>query len=524
MKLSGLLKVPSSHPRESPAWLTLLVVCASVALVPLSVTGPSVALPDIAHEMHPSVQSLQWVINAYNLTFASFMLAFGALADRIGRRRVFRMGIGLFGAGALGCTLANEVVFLDIARAVAGIGAAATLTAGSTLLAARFEGRDRVRAFGFFGTALGAGLAFGPLLSGVLLSALGWRWVFAVPAVLGLLIALVSRTQQESRNPDARPIDRAGTVTFTLSLFLLVLALVEAPAVGWLSPLVIGCLIGFVVLLGGFVLVEHRQRAPMFDLDLLRYRRFVGVNATAIALAFTLLPLLVLLPTYFSAVEGFSAIHAGSVLLFFTAPTLLVPLLTAPLTRSISLRAQLTTAMVVILGGALWLMVLEPHVGLGTLAGPLIVTGIGYGLTLGVVDDAAVSSVELSRAGMASGMFNAVRLTADTAAAAIAGSLLISVTSAQLAGHVANPHSVADALDSGVHTTMPLAASALTTAVHVVFFLAAGAALINIPIALRTLKPSPEHRLLATSEDGTEDRSDEAVAAHEGGAREGGGR
>jgi hypothetical protein len=139
----------------------------------------------------------------------------------------------------------------------------------------------------------------------------GWRGVLAIPAAFGLLVAVAARALRESRNPVARPVDMAGTVTFTGGLFLLILALVEAPALGWDSGLVIGCLAGCVVLLAGFVLVEHLQRAPMFDLELLRYPRFVGVCAAA-TLAFTLLPVVVFLPTYFSAVKGLSAVHAGS--------------------------------------------------------------------------------------------------------------------------------------------------------------------------------------------------------------------
>ncbi|MFI5756279.1 MFS transporter [Streptomyces sp. NPDC051569] len=474
--------------------MTLLLISLSVTLVPLSLTGPAVAIPDISGDLHPGVQSLQWVINGYNVMFASLMLAFGALADRVGRRRVFRAGVGLFGLAALVCALAPSIVFLDIARAAAGIGAAATLTSGSTLLAARFEGAERARAFGLFGTALGAGLAFGPLLSGAMLSVMGWRGVFAIPAVLGLIVALASRSLQESKNPEARPLDRPGTLTFTGGLFLLIFALVEAPALGWGSGLVIGSLIGCVLLLVGFVVVEHRQSAPMFDLSLLRYPGFVGVNVAVIVLAFSLLPLLVLLPTYFSAVEGFSAVRGGAVLLLFTGPAVIVSMLAARLALVISLRAQLSSAMVIMAAGMAWLTVIEPHVGLGTLASPLIVIGIGYGLTLAVLDGAAVSTVELARAGMASGMFNAMRLTADTAAAAVGGSLMISMTAAGLTGRVADPRAVADALNAGLHTTSLEAATVFSDAFHVILWIGAVTAVLTVPVLLFTLRPekSPE--------------------------------
>ncbi|HEY0695123.1 MAG TPA: MFS transporter [Kribbella sp.] len=474
---------------RTPAWVVLVLVGVSVTLIPMALTGPAVAL-SIGRDLHADVRALQWVVNGYNLTFAASMLATGALADRVGRRRVYRLGTGLFGLGALVCTLASSIMVIHIARAAAGIGAAAAMTSGSALLAARFEGAARVRAFALFGTALGAGLAFGPLVSGALLAGVGWRGFFAIPAAFGLLVAVAARALGESRNPVARPVDMAGTVTFTGGLFLLILALVEAPSLGWDSGLVIGCLAGCVVLLAGFVLVEHLQRAPMFDLELLlRYPRFVGICAAAATLAFTLLPVVVFLPTYFSAVEGFSAVHAGAILLLFTGPTLIVPVLAGPLTALVPLRAQLVVAMLIVAGGdASLTIVLAPHSGLGSLAGPLLVTGTGFGLTLAVLDGAAVSSVELGRAGMASGMFNALRLTADTAAVAVAGSLLITITTGILTGRVPDPGAVADAVNTGVFTDSAFVTGAFTTAFHVVIWIAAGLALTMVPILMATLR------------------------------------
>jgi MFS family permease len=485
---------------RTPAWVVLLLVGVSVMLIPMALTGPAVALPSIGRDLRAGVGALQWVMNGYNLTFAAFMLATGALADRIGRRRVYRLGTGLFGLSALVCTLASSITVIHIARTAGGIGAAAAMTSGSALLAARFEGAARARAFAVFGTALGAGLAFGPFVSGALVAGMGWRGVFAIPAALGLLVAVAARALGESRNPVARPVDLAGTVTFTGGLFLLILAFVEAPARGWDSWLVICCLAGCLVLLAGFVLVEHLQRAPMFDLELLRYPRFVGVCAAATTLAFTLLPVVVFLPTYFSAVEGFSAVHAGAILLLFTGPTLIVPVLVGPLTELVPLRAQLVVAMLIVAGGDAWLTLgLAPHSGLDSLAGPLLVTGTGFGLTLAVLDGAAVSSVELGRAGMASGMFNALRLTADTAAIAVAGSLLITITTGILTGRVPDARTVADAVNTGVFTESALAIGAFTTAFHVVLWIAGGLALLMVPVLIATLSPR-EHEVL----DGTE--------------------
>jgi MFS family permease len=471
-----------------PAWVTLALVCVSVTLFPISLTGGAIAAPDIAHALHPSLSSVAWVVNAYNLTFAAFMLAAGALGDLVGRRRVFRLGTALFGLGLLVATLSSSIVLIDLARAAAGIGAAAGLTNGAALLAARFEDGERVRAFGLFGTGLGAGLALGPLVGGALVDAFGWRGVFAVPAAIGLAVAAGSFLLEDSRNPDARSVDWAGTVTFTGGLFLLVLGLVEAPSHGWGSTLVVLCLTGFVALMTTFVVAEHRQEAPMFDLELLRYRRFVGVLFTAVAVAVALLPVLLFLPTYLSAVDDFSAVHAGAILLLFTVPTLAVPMMAGPLAKVMHLRTQLATALAIIAAGSIWLTVIEPHVALGTLAGPLIVMGIGIGLTLAVLDGAALSSVDLSRVGMASGMFNTVRLTADTASAAVAGSLLLSLTASKLAGQVPDPHGAADAVNTGLYTTSAAIGGAYSDSLHVMLWVAAAFAIVTIPILLATIR------------------------------------
>ncbi|MET8646916.1 MFS transporter [Streptomyces sp. NPDC004675] len=492
--------------KQRPAWLTLLIVSLAVFNVPEALTGAGVALPGVAAQMHPSSQALQWVVVGFNVTFASLMLAFGTLADRVGRRRIFLIGISVFGVAAAVCTFAGSILVLDIARAVGGIGASATLTAGSALIASRFHGTDRVRAFGIFGTAIGAGLAFGPLISGAVDSAMGWRGVFAIPAALGLLVAVVARPLlNESSNPAAHRLDWPGTITFTAGLFLFIFALVQAPAFGWISPLVLGSLAASVALMLVFHAVEKRHPTPMFDLSLLRHARFMGVSLAAMALAFSLLPLLVLLPTYFSAVQGYSALHAGTVLLLFTAPMVLMPMFASLINRVLSTRAQLITAMLLVAGGMAWLTVIGPGIGIGALAGPLLVTGVGYGATLAILDGAAISSVELPKAGMATGMYNAFRLTGDTAASAIGGSLLVTITAAQLAGKVAHPDTVTEQLNGGIHTTLPAATAAFSSALHVVLWLGAALALITVPVLLRTMRPRTSPALVVA-------RSENALA------------
>ncbi|MFF2953357.1 MFS transporter [Kitasatospora sp. NPDC057965] len=414
--------------------LTLLAICLTVVLFPLAITGASVALPSIGSDLGNSLAAGQWVVNGYDLTYAGFMLASGSIADLVGRRKVFQVGLVLFGGGALISALAPNILVLDLARAVAGIGAAAATTSGSAILAHAFDGPARARAFGLFGTSIGLGLAFGPSIAGLLTSNLGWRSVFLVPAIIGLVVLLLTPTLADSRNPAASKVDRPGTITFTLALLLLILGLVEGPQAGWSSPLVLGSFIGFVVLLVLFGVVEQRQSEPMFDLGLLKHRKFVGVSLATIPVVFGFTPLAVYLPSYFIAADGVSAQQAGLILIMLTGLTLFFPTIAGYATRWIPAQVQIAFTVILTAVGLAWLTVLEPGVGYLTLLPPLALIGIAVGLSFGLLDGAAVSSVEVSRAGMAAGMFNTVRLAGETIAIAVAGSLLVSFTQSEVSG------------------------------------------------------------------------------------------
>ncbi|CAL9426154.1 Multidrug resistance protein Stp [Streptomyces sp. enrichment culture] len=414
--------------------LTLLAVCLTVVLFPLAITGASVALPAISADLDNSLAAGQWVVNGYDLTYASFMLASGSIADLVGRRKVFQVGVLLFAGGALVSALAPNIIVLDLARAVAGIGAAAATTSGSAILAHAFDGPARARAFGLFGTSVGIGLAFGPSIAGVLTSNLGWRSVFLVPAIIGLVVLLFTPALADSRNPQASKVDWPGTVTFTLALLLLILGLVEGPQLGWGSPLVLGSFIGFVVLLVVFGVVEQRQSEPMFDLSLLKHRKFVGVSLATVPVVFGFTPLAVYLPAYFIAADGVSAQKAGLILIMLTGLTLFFPTIAGYATRWISAQVQIALTVILAAVGLAWLTVLEPGISYWALLPPLALIGIAVGISFGLLDGAAVSSVEVSRAGMAAGMFNTVRLAGETIAIAVAGSLLVSFTQSSVSG------------------------------------------------------------------------------------------
>ncbi|MEV4545774.1 MFS transporter [Micromonospora echinaurantiaca] len=418
--------------RNHPA-VVLVAVLLSTLSLPVSLTGASVALPDIGRELDAGLAGVQWVVNGYNATFASFMLASGALADLLGRRRVFATGVAIFAGAGLLAAVADDIVLLDAVRALAGVGAAAAATSASAILAGTFHGRARARAFSVFGTAIGAGLAFGPSIAGLLVDAFGWRSVFAAPALAGLVVLALVPLLPESRRPEGGRIDWPGTVSFTAALLLLIFGFVQGPEHGWDDPVIVAAFAAALALLVVFVRVERGRTEPMFDLALLASPRFLGICLAAATIVAVLVPLLVYLPSYLTTVVGLSPAGAGATLILLTAPTLVLPLLSGALTRLVPAPAVIVASVAVVAVGAAWATVLGPDSGPRVLAGPLLTIGVGVGLSIGLLDALAIGSVAADRAATGAGMINTARLASETVAIAVVGAVVASTTAGRLA-------------------------------------------------------------------------------------------
>jgi hypothetical protein len=348
--------------------------------------------------------------------------------------------------------VSGDIATLDAARAAAGVGAAAMLTSGSAMLASLFRGRPLARAFSVFGTAVGAGLAFGPFIAGALQAAFGWRAVFIVPAIAGAFALGLSFLLPESSSPRTGPVDWPGMVSFTGALVALISALLEGPQAGWGSPLNIAAYAICAGLLAAFAFAELKGRCPMFDLRLLRQPLYASLCAAVVALVSGFTPLLVYLPGYFASVRAEPALHAGMDLLMLTLPTLALPAAAGIALRWVSVRHLVTLAVLLTGVGSCWLVVITPRAGNWTLLGPFLIAGTGFGLSLGVMDGAAVASVEPDRAGMAAGMFNTMRLAGETVAIAVVGSLLACFTQLNLANGMRGTPSLRATAPSGVAT------------------------------------------------------------------------
>src|SRR6188472_2945419 len=267
-------------------WWTLLAVCIATFMLLLDVTVVNVALPYIQRDLNSSFTDLQWVVDAYALTLAALLLTAGSLADRMGRRAVFVIGLGIFIVASALCGLAVSPLMLNLSRALQGIGGGFMFATALALLASAFRGPERGTALGLWGATTGAAVAVGPLVGGVLVQAIGWEAIFYVNVPIGLgAIAMTLAKVDESRDPGQARLDWPGTVLFSAALFLLVFGLIRGNPEGWSSAPIVGALVGAAVLILAFVAVELRSEHPMLDLGLFRIPTFVGASVAAFVLS-----------------------------------------------------------------------------------------------------------------------------------------------------------------------------------------------------------------------------------------------
>jgi EmrB/QacA subfamily drug resistance transporter len=263
-------------------WWTLIAVCVATFMLLLDITIVNVALPSIQEDLDASLASLQWVVDAYALTLASFLLVFGSLGDRLGRRRIFAIGFGVFTLASLLCGLASDPTILNLFRGLQGVGGAAMFAASLALIAQEFEGRERAKAIGLWGATIAGAVAVGPLLGGVLTDAFGWQWIFFVNVPIGIAAIVLTETRlADVPATDAQPIDWAGLVTFSLALFGLIFGLIRGNPEGWGCAQIVISLGAAVLLIAAFVAIQARRANSMLDLALFRVPAFGGVSIVA---------------------------------------------------------------------------------------------------------------------------------------------------------------------------------------------------------------------------------------------------
>jgi EmrB/QacA subfamily drug resistance transporter len=437
-------------------WWTLTAVGVGVFMLLLDITIVNVALPDIQKQLHASLSDLQWVIDAYALSLAALLLTAGSLADLLGRRIVFAAGIAIFTAGSLLCGVAQSPVFLSLARAGQGVGGAIMFATALALLAQTFRGADRGVAFGVFGAITGIAVAVGPVLGGAITSGFSWRWIFFVNIPIGVIaIAITLLRVEESRDPQAGRPDWLGSVTFSSGLGALVYGLIETNSHPWGSGRVVGSMIAATVLLVAFVVVELRQRQPMFDLTLLRTPTFVGGLGSAFALSASLFSLLTFIVLYFQNILGYSAIGTGIRLLALTGGIFLTAGIAGRLTSKVPTRLLIGPGFALIGTGLLVMRGISSASHWTHLLPGLIIAGIGAGLVNVPLASTAVAVVHRSRAGMASGINSTFRQVGIAAGIAAIGSIFAArIRDGVISGLAGTPlahssHSLAQAFGAG---------------------------------------------------------------------------
>jgi DHA2 family methylenomycin A resistance protein-like MFS transporter len=403
------------------------VVSAGLFLSVISTTVVSVALPSIGSGLHAGPADLEWIVDAYVLVYATLLITGGVLGDWYGRKGLFLIGVGLFGAGSLLTGLAPAVPVLLAGRVVQGLGPALMVPGSLAFIRAIFDDeRARALAIGLWSTSAGLAMALGPALGGLLIDAGGWRWVFLFNGPLALVVALAA-ARMVPRLPRVRHeggFDWAGAVLSTAGVALLVLALIDGQAVSWTAPIVLIGAIAGLAALAGFVVWELRRRQPMIDVRLFARPAFTAANVAAFTVFFAFIGLIVYLSGYFQNVQGRSPVATGLAISLLGVALAVSSAATGALVGRTGERLPMIAGLVLSGAATLVLVTIGPGTGLGSLWWPFLLLGVGMGLSGTVTTTIAMSAVNPERAGMASAIVNALRQVGQVFGVAVLGALV----------------------------------------------------------------------------------------------------
>ena len=436
-------------------WWTLVTVCVGTFMLLLDVTIVNVALPKIQAGLGSSFTDLQWVVDAYALTLAALLLTAGSLADLLGRRRIFAIGLVVFSAASLLCGVAQSPLMLNLSRGVQGIGGAMMFATSLALLGHAYRGRDRGVAFGVWGAVTGAAVSIGPVAGGALTEALSWRWIFLVNLPIGVAaLALTLSKIQESRDPGGARLDIPGFITFTAALAALVFALIESSQKGWGSTLVDGCLIASVVLIAAFVVVERANSKPMLDLSLFRRPAFDGASIVAFVLSASIFAMFLYLTLYLQDLLGLSPLAAGLRLLTLSGAILITAFVSGRLTTVVPVRLLMGGGLALVGVSLLLMRGLTVSSQWTHLLPGFIIGGVGVGLINPPLASTAIAVVPPRQAGMGSGINSTFRQVGIATGIAALGSIFTStvrshVSSGLAAAHQGGAHAIATAISNG---------------------------------------------------------------------------
>jgi MFS transporter, DHA2 family, methylenomycin A resistance protein len=416
--------------RLRPLGMITATTSLGFVVVQLDVSIVNVALARIGQTLHAGMGGLQWVVDAYTLAFAAFLLSAGALGDRYGARRVFVLGLGVFGLASLACGLAPNLPLLIVGRAAQGIGAAMLMPCSLAMLnhACGDDAAARVRALGLWTAAGGVALSAGPLVGGLLIDRFGWPsifWVNLPVCALGILLAL-RYAEEGTPHRGEGGIDVAGQLCAIVALLCATGAVIGAGASSWRSwPVGLGLGIAMVSLVA-FLAIEARSRAPMLPLTFFRDSTFSAATLVGLAVNFVLYGAIFVLSLYFQRVRGYTPAATGLAFLPFMATLIVANVVAGRIAARIGARLPMAVGLLIAGLGFAWLCDIDAHIGYAALMGRLLLIPVGIGIAVPPMTAALLATVPRARSGLAAGVLNTVRQAAGAIGVAVYGALAAS--------------------------------------------------------------------------------------------------
>jgi EmrB/QacA subfamily drug resistance transporter len=437
--------MPTTQEYLQRRWTALILLCVAQFVVVLDASIVNVALPSIGRGLDFSEENLPWVVNAYVIAFGGFLLLGGRAADLVGRRRVFMAGLVVVAVASLAAGFSANQGQLIAARAAQGLGAAIISPAALSIVTTLFrDGAERNKALGAWGAVAGSAGAAGVLLGGILTDGLGWEWVLWVNVPVALIaLALTPGLIPESRSESAtRHFDAAGAVSVTAGLSVLAYALLDASSAGWGSTKIVSLLALSVALIGAFVVIELRSKAPLVPFRIFRLKTLTGANVVGILLGASLFSMFFFISLYMQQVLGYSPIHAGLSYLPLALTIIVAAGLGGQLVTRFGFKPILATGMLAVALGLAWFS--QVSVGGGFLTdilGPSLLAAIGLGFGFVTSTIAAVSGVEEREQGLASGLINTSQQIGGALGLAVLSTISTSRTDDVMASGGSNLHS-----------------------------------------------------------------------------------
>jgi EmrB/QacA subfamily drug resistance transporter len=442
--------------------LILVSLLLAAFAINLDTTIVNVALPTLVGELHASNSQLQWIVDAYNLVFAAFLLACGSLSDRFGRKGMLLSGLALFGLASAAGGLMSSSGGLIVARCFMGLGAAMVFPATLSLISNIFTERgERARAIGLWGATAGIAIALGPIVGGWLLEQFNWTSIFfAMTPVAAVAAALVARSVPSSRDPRAPALDFPGFAFSTGAMALLIFTIIEAPEHGWSSARSLAGFAAAALLLGAFVAWERHSEEPMLDVRLFANARFTAASGAVTVAFFSLFGFIFLMTQYFQFIKHYGPLSAGVHLLPVATSVGVASVIGTRLAVRFGTKLVVTAGLLMVTAFYVWVAaIIAPGTGYLTIALQMVLYGIGMGLTSAPATEAIMGAVPTAKAGVGSAVNDATRLLGGTLGVAVIGSVYASLYDSHLGARLPGslPSGLAHVAHSSVGSALGLA-------------------------------------------------------------------